>query len=329
MQDRRLIDIIAPNARNISLCILFSLLFWYDLFLPQTTAMVTEKISIPVQSPLSLLIEEFLPSDSFLGKIIGLGLYLLLCFGILRLNEVFSFIRVRTILPSLFCLITGGLLFSPHHFSPGVVVALLVLLSVFFSFKLLTEENPKHAFNVALLLFTAALFSFSCVWLLLVFWLFAYSSNILSLRVFLASLLGALVPVLYAIIGFRGSELLLLEYVQGSFDLLAVDFHFSLPEILYLIFVGLLLLLALVDFMLTHSQENIKPRKEFFYLVTLFISTLFLIILSVPDSGMLLWLTIVFGSFLLGRYFSLKNNRFTQVLLSVYFGSSLLLLFFS
>ncbi len=246
-------------------------------------------------------------------------------------NEIFSFIRVRTILPVLFCLITGGVLFSPHPFSLGVVVALLVLLSVFFSFKLLMDGSPKHAFNVGLLLLTAALFSFSCAWLLIMFWLFAYSSNVLSFKAFLASLLGMSVPVLYAVIGFgiAGNELLLLQYVQNSFDLFAVDFHFSLLEILYLIFVGMLLLLAFFDFLLTHSHENIKPRKEFFYLVMLFITTLVLIILSVPDSGMLIWLSVIFGSFLLGRYFSLKNNRFTQVLLSIYFGSSFLLLFFS
>lgn len=320
-----------PNARNISLCILFSLIFWYDLFLPQTTDIVAENIDITVKSPLSFLIEDILPPGSFSGKMIGLGLYLLLCFGILRLNEVFSFIRVRTTLPFLFCFVTGGILLRPHLFSLGVIVALLVLLSVFFSFKLLTEENPKYAFNVALLLFTAALFSFSCVWLIVAFWLFAYSGNVLSFRTFLASLLGALVPALYAVVGFEitGSEQLLFEYIQDSFALFAVDFHFSLYGILYLLFTGFLLLLAFVDFMLTHSQENIKPRKEFFYLCTLFGITLALIILSVPDSGMLLWLSIVSGSFLPGRYFSLRNNRFTRALLSVYFAGSLLLLFVS
>jgi len=331
MRYRRLIDIIAPNAKNISFCILFGLLFWYDLFLPQTADIVGGSIPVSVKSPLSFLIEEFLPPAGLLAKITGMLLYLLLCFVILGLNEVFSFIRVRTILPSFFCQITGGLLLRPYLFFPGIIVALLVIAAVFFSFKLLMEEHPKYAFNVSLLLFTAALFSFSSVWLLIVFWLFAYVGNVFSFRVFLASLLGALASAFYAIIGFgiAGSEHLLLEYVQNSFNLFAVDFHFSLPKILYLTFTGFLILLSLIDFMLVRSQENIKPRKEFSYIIMLFISTLVLIILSVPDSGTLLWLLVVFGSFLLGRYFSLKNNRFTRVLLSIYFGGSLLLLFFN
>ena len=138
-------------------------------------------------------------------------------------------------------------------------------------------------------------------------------------------------PPLYAAIGFgiAGNEHLLLEYIQESFQLFAVDFHFSLPEILYMIIAGFLISFSLVDFLLVRSKENIKPRKEFSYLVTLLLFTLVLIIFSVPDSGILLWLPVVFGSFLLGRFFSLKNNRFTQISLSIFLGSSLLLLFFS
>ncbi len=330
MQDRRLIDIIAPNAKNISLCMLFLLVFWYDLFLLQTESVTMENIRTSVQSPLFFLIEQTFPFNGIWEKIAGLILYLLLGFEILRLNEVFSFIRTRTILPSFFFLIIGSLLL-PHSFSPGIIIALLVLSSVFFSFKLLTEENPKYAFNVSLLLFTAVLFSLSCIWLLIIFWLFAYTSNVLSFRIFLASLLGALVPPLYAAIGFgiAGNEHLLLEYIQESFQLFAVDFHFSLPEILYMIIAGFLISFSLVDFLLVRSKENIKPRKEFSYLVTLLLFTLVLIIFSVPDSGILLWLPVVFGSFLLGRFFSLKNNRFTQISLSIFLGSSLLLLFFS
>jgi hypothetical protein len=193
------------------------------------------------------------------------------------------------------------------------------------------EEEPRYAFNASLALFTAALFSFSCVWLLVVFWIFAYAGNVLSLRVFIAYLLGALAPGLYAVIGFQiaGNEHLLPAYVQNSVELLAVDFHYSLPEIIYLIFTCFLVLVSFVDFMLVRSQENIKPRKEFSFIISLFASSLVLITLSVPDSNALLWLSIVFGSFLLGRFFSLKNNRFTKIVLSVYSVSSLLLLFFN
>jgi len=331
VRHRRLIDIIAPNAKNILFCIFLSLLLWYDIFLPQTPDIAFEAISTSVKSPLFALIELFLNPNSLPGKIVGLLLYLLLCFILLRLNEIFSFIRIRTILPSLFCLIIGGVLLRPHLFSPGIIVALLIVLAVFFSFKLLMEEDPKYAFNTSLALFTAALFSFSCVWLLIVFWIFAYASNVFSFRIFMASLLGALVPGLYAALGFwiAGSEHLLLAYIQDSLKLFAVNFSFSLPEIIYLAFVGFLILLSLFDFIFVRSQENIKPRKEFGYIISLFITILILIILSVPDSSILLWLLIVFGSILLGRIFSLKNNRFTKILLSIYFGSSFLLFLFN
>ena len=129
---RRLVDIIAPNAKNMLFCIFISLPFWYDVFLPNMTGgIAVGNITVYVHSPFSLLMEEFFSPDIVLWKITGLFLYLFLCFMLLRLNEVFSFIRVRTILPFLFCLITGGLLLRPHSFSSGIIVALLVLLAVF------------------------------------------------------------------------------------------------------------------------------------------------------------------------------------------------------
>ena len=327
MRRQRVTDIIAPSAKSILFCMFLSFFLWQDIFWPQQ-ARVIENISNIGKSPLFLFIEQTLPVDGFVGRIAGLALYLLLCFLIMNLNEVFSFIRVRTILPSLFCLIMGGLLLRPHHFSPGIIVALLVLSALFFSFKLLTKENPKYAFNVALLLSVAALFSFSCIWFLVVFWWFTYLSNMFSLRIFLASLLGALAPCVYAVIGFYGNESLLLEYVKQSFQPFSVHFFFSIPEIIYLVFIGCLTLLALFFFLLRRSQENIRPRREFTYIILFFLLTLFFIVLAFPDSYILFWLLIVFGSYLIGYYFSLANSRFSRILLMLYFAGSILLFLF-
>jgi len=325
---RRLTDIIAPNVKNISFCILLSFFLWHDIFWPQKLEAMVANISGNGKSPLFLFIEQTLPVDSLGGRIAGLALYLLLCFMVMYLNEVFSFIRVSTILPSLFCLILGGVLLRPHFFSPGIIVALLVLSALFFSFKLLTKENPKYAFNVALLLSVASLFSFSCIWFLVIFWLFTYSSRVFSLRILLASLLGALTPWVYAVIGFYGDGALLLEYVQQSFQPFSVHFSFSIPEIIYLIFIGCLTLLSLFYFLLRRSQENIRPRREFSYIILFFLLALFFILFSFSDSYMLFWLLIVFGSYLLGYYFSLENNRFSRTLLALYFAGSILLFLF-
>lgn len=327
MQHRKLTDIIAPNARNILFCFFLSLLLWYDIFVPQATAIFGTSIDIQGKSPLSVILENFLHPDSFQGKVIGLLLYLFLCFMLTRLNEVFSFIRVRTILPALFCIIIGGLLLRPHLFSTGIIVSLLIVFAVFSAFRLLSEANPRYAFNAGLFFFTAALFSFSCIWFLPIFWLFLYSGNVFSLRIFTASLLGALTPVLYAVIGFvwLGDVHSLLLYVQENARLFAVDFHFSLPEIIYLGLIAALALVSLIHFMLVHSRENIKPRQESAYISIMFVSTLVLIILSVPDSAALFGLLIVFGSLLIGRFFSLVNNLFTRIILFLFFTVSLLL----
>jgi len=331
VRQRRLVDIIAPDARTILFCIAISIFIFYGLtFFPQSGESVVGNISNTVKSPLSALIDGFIASTGLAGKIVLWVLYLLLSFMILRVNDNFSFIRVRTILPSLFFLITGGVLLRNDIFSSGIIVAFLIFSAFYFSLKLLMEEQPKYAFNVSLIIFTAALFSLSCVWLLVLFWIFAYSSNVLTFRVFLASLLGALTAVLYAVIGFylAGGEYQLLVYIQDSFKFFAVNFHFSPFGIAYLVLTGLLILASLVDYMRVSSQENIKTRKEFSYIIMLFILVSILIILSVPDSDILLWLAVIFGSFLMGRFFSFNNNLFTKIFLSLYFVNSLLLFLF-
>jgi hypothetical protein len=330
MQHAKLTDIIAPSVSNVLLGLVVTLFLWYDIFLPLPEVSVINDTVTIGQSPLTLMIDNLFVSSVRLGKIVALCLFLVIAFILLRLNEIFLFIKVRTILPSFFFLITGSL-FLPHKFSAEVLVVFFTLLALFSSFKLLTGGRTIYAFNTSLLLLTASLFSFSCVWLLIVFWIFSFITNNFSLKVWLASLLGALVPVLYAIIGFgMGDRLeLLQDYVRESFDLFAFRFDFSVSEILYLALIGLLTVISLVHFMRDYSRENVKPRQEFTYIIFVSFVLAALLILSLPDTPLLLAVLILFTSIIVSRLFSLVNNRFTKLLLAAYFAGSFLFIFYN
>jgi hypothetical protein len=330
MQHARLTDIIAPGFSNVLSGLIVTLLIWYDIFLPSAEVLPASNEVFAGQSPLALLIEGLFSSSVRFGKIVALALFLLSAFILLRLNEVFSFIKVRTVLPSFFFLIIGSLLL-PHEFSVEIIVILLILLALYSSFKLLIEEKPVYAFNTSLLILTASLLSFSCVWLLILFWIFSFITNTFSVKIWLASLLGALIPVIYAFIGFgfEGQADVLLNYFRESLSVFAFRFDFSVSEMLYLTLVGLLTVISLIHFMRDYTMENIKPRQEFSYIIVIFLVLLILLLFSVPDSPLIFALLLFFAGIVSARIFSLENNRFTKILLAFFLAGSALFFFYN
>ena len=73
-------------------------------------------------------ISSLLAGHLIWSRIADLVLFLLLSFLILRMNEVYTFIHVRTMLPSFFCILIGGLVLYPHYLSSGLVIAILLFV---------------------------------------------------------------------------------------------------------------------------------------------------------------------------------------------------------
>ena len=113
-------------------------------------------------------ISSLLAGHLIWSRIADLVLFLLLSFLILRMNEVYTFIHVRTMLPSFFLHSYRRFGALSHYLSSGLVIAILLLSSVFSAFNMKRGYVMMHAFNIGFLLSLATLiYPFSLVYILL------------------------------------------------------------------------------------------------------------------------------------------------------------------
>ncbi|HOU68472.1 MAG TPA: hypothetical protein PKW49_07850 [Paludibacteraceae bacterium] len=330
MRQGKLTDIIAPSAQNIIFSTLLACVLWYDLFFPSLNTTEGE-VSASGDSPLFSLISSSLLVCSIWGKIISFALFMLINFILLHFNEVFSFIRVRTVLPLLFFIIIGSLLVQPHCLSAGMIVSFIFLLALYSGFFYVNKGHPIHTFNVGILLSIASLFSFSYITYVIPFFVFVYSCSMLNMRSFLAMMMGIVLPYVYAFMFYffwlRQPEALI-GYITNSFTFSAYQFDYSILSIIYTSFLGILALVSILYFFLGDLQDNIKPRKEFSNLIIVFLWTFVLFSLNLTGSETLLYTLIMLLSIILGRHFSLNVSKFTRIALILFSISSVIILFF-
>ena len=251
-------------------------------------------------------VSQLLAPFPLASKLIDLAAILLLSVLTLRLNESFSFISVRTMLPSLLTVVVGGLVLYPHHFSSGTVMALLVAASIYNAFHLTWGHEALLAFNTGFLTGLATLiFPFSAV-LLLPFLHFYLLFNKLSLRTFLATVTGWVVPVVYGalFLAYYGGRDTLSQVFDPAIDLHLWSFTFSPWQIFYLSVLGVTLACSLLYTWFTFPKEKIKPRKMLILIVNLLLICLLLTALSEEGMNNLLSAIILLASIVVGRFFS-------------------------
>lgn len=317
MQNRRWSDIIVPCAKNNIICILLLAALWNDVFFCSQTGSVSQSGSFFIDKILT-----FAGLSQSVGKIINFVIFAAVSFFILRMNDVFLFIKTRTVLPTFFFVISGSLLL-PHEFTSAALVTTLLLLAINSACKMCVTERIHFAFNVGMLIALASLVYPFALILVLPFWSFALSFNMFSLRTVLATVIGAFVPYLYG--------LMWLFFIDGKLHF-PIDCNFSLQcflpdNIFTTIYLGVnvvLLLVSVINLIVTNSQENIRPQRMFSYFLT---SLTFALAVTLFVPGGLLnmgGLVIVLSSFIVGRFFTLNYAyaRIVKILLWVYLAVS-------
>lgn len=317
MQNRRWSDIIVPCAKNNIICILLLAVLWNDVFFCSQTGSVSQSGSFFIDKILT-----FTGFSQSVGRIINFVIFAAVSFFILRMNDVFLFIKTRTVLPTFFFVISGSLLL-PHEFTSAAFVTTLLLLSINSACKMCVTERIHFAFNVGMLIALASLVYPFALILVLPFWSFALSFNMFSLRTILATVIGAFIPYLYG--------LMWLFFIDGELHFpidCSFSFQYSLPDNIFkAVFLGVnavLLLVSVINLIVTNSQENIRPQRMFSYFLT---SLTFALAVTLFVPGGLLnmgGLVIVLSSFIVGRFFTLNYAyaRIVKILLWIYLVAS-------
>lgn len=294
-------DKIRPEAKSYIFCVLLAVLYWLNLVPVVHTQLPVSDFGIfsPVFSALLTNVTA--------NRIADLVVFLVLSFLILRLNEAFSFIRVRTVLPSVLGIMLGGTLLT-HTFSAGLVVCFMLTL-VLLSALLLTDGNVQlHAFNIGVMvMLTALVYPWCCTYLLIVFIIY-YDFNVLSLRSILATLTGALVPVIYAAIYLGVTDQIdeMASLLDFSIDSQIPDLEFSSMSIAYLVVMVIVTCWALIHNYVSYQQEALRPRRMFSMFVSTMLWSLLMLLFTGEGISMMYCTFIVMGSVVLGRFFSLS-----------------------
>lgn len=213
------------------------------------------------------------PVNALLGKsplashIVALAFIIVLSFLILRIKLQYSFIRVRTVLPSfLFVLITSGLheLHAIHPVYFAVLFLILTIDRIFGSYE--KEVIHSNAFDAGILLAIGSLFYFNLVFFFPFLWIgFIILKPQVNWREYILTTLGFLFPWLaagayYAATGQTGE---LIETIKSNLS----SHHFFLKENLavqiYMGYLGLLTLLASILLLSQYDGKKISSRKYF------------------------------------------------------------------
>ena len=178
---------------------------------------------------------------------VNLLLVLALAFIILRLNTSYSFIRIRTFLPSnIFVLIVSGLttLHSLHPVYFGAVFLLLSINRIFGAYE--SKKANANAFDAGFFIGLGSLFYFNLIFYFPIIWIgFILIRKNPEWRNFVLPIIGIAIPWLYCFAYYFFTDSLL-ELGQTISQNFATSNNFFSANINFQIYLGILVFLTLL-----------------------------------------------------------------------------------
>lgn len=294
---------------------------WFRAYLkPQLLPFYVGEDQMPFYRPFARLSEL-----SVLGTNIGaIALVLILAFIVFRLNGSYSFIRVRTFLPSnLFIIIISGLV-ALHGLHPVYFGALFLLLAINRIFGAYgTGQANSNAFDAGLYIGLGSLFYFNLVFFFPIVWVgFTLIRKNPEWRNFILPLLGIFIPWLYTFSYYFFTDSLpefgasIVQNVMTPIHLLDIP----LPVKIYF---GLLIFLTLLGsfFLIVKMDEKkVSSRKYFQIFFGVFVISL-LVLLLIPSASqemliiMAIPLSFLFSNYLIFMRMQFWGNLFVYLLI--------------
>ncbi len=213
------------------------------------------------------------PISALLGKsllasnIVALVFVILLAFLIFKINVQYSFIKVRTILPSvLFIVITSGL-HELHAMHPVYAAALFLILTIDRIFNSYEKEViHSNAFDAGTLLSIGSLFYLNLVFFFPFLWIgFIILKPKVNWREYILSTLGFALPWLAALAYYAatGQSDELMVTIKANLSLHGSLLKGNLAVQIYMGFLALMIVLASFSLLSQYDGKKISSRKYF------------------------------------------------------------------
>jgi hypothetical protein len=249
---------------------------------------------------------------------------------LLLLNNIFSVIRRRTLLPALFYLILAG--WDPiFNYDLSGIVALLIMVNYFFLFSAYQKPDSQlNALNISLILVLGSFFRPQLLLFFPISWVGFYWFRSFNLRVFLASLTGiiAVYLIIFAWSIYRDDWRVFLAALPKPEEVFyASELHLSNYEWIGFGIIFLVLIFAGLNLFVLSISEKVRTVS---FLKYMYVSSfIFLLLALVQNEYRSCWESIAYipVSLILAHYFTLTNKLHVKILM-LFFIFSLLALGF-
>ncbi len=237
---------------------------WFKSFMnPVLFPFYSDEDMMLLYQPINALIGK----STIVSNIFALLFIILLAFLILKLNVQYTFIRVRTVLPSiLFILITSGL-HELHAMHPVYPAALFLILTVDRIFNAYDKEViHSNAFEAGIFLAIGSLFYLNLVFFFPFLWIgLIILKQKVNWREFILTTLGFIFPWLAALTYYAatGQTDELMVTLKSNLSLHQSFLKGNLPIQIYMGFLVLLTLLASFLILSQYDGKKISSRKYF------------------------------------------------------------------
>ncbi len=262
--------------------------------------------------PFASLLVNSLKNTPLVIGIVSVVFILLTSYGLYFINERYQILRKGSNLPSLFYLLLVSALSSCIGFNPVIFAAFFILIAferLLFSYKM--HKNISSLFDIGFAIGVATGFYFySGVFLAFVI-LSLFVIGRVSLREFLALIVGVLLPALFIWTYYFYTDQLSLLVSKLNYGFSeGLDFiAFSFYQWVFIGFVALLYVISLAGMFLRNALNEIFDIKFFTLLFWLTAFGLALPVLFFPKGVEIVFIINIAVAFFLSRYFVMQRHR--------------------
>ena len=271
---------------------------------------------ITINHPLIILFE-----NNIFANILSLIITILNAFLIAQINNKFTIIRTRTFLPIFIFLMLISSWYQVHYQLNAHIALSLLILSLFNFFNMLRDNRAsEQAFMGSLFISVSSLFVSQFLILIPICWIGFIIFQSLSIRTFLASVLGAMAPLIL----YFSAQYLLNGKVDFnnffSFDF-SFDFTFASTKLIDLIYLSTVFIVLIISIIALYSLTNsdaINTRNKLNFLVFLLFSLLAFTFFFRAQFMSFLPIIAFVSALLISHPLTLKQTNFYGILFAIF-----------
>jgi len=304
---------------SILLLPLITIGLWLNSFLqPLAYPFFKGEESMILYQPIHLL----LGNSPIVSTITAMVFIILLAFLVLKLNQQYAFIRVRTFLPSyLFVLITSGL-HELHVMHPVYPAALFLILAIDRIFNTYDKERiHSNAFDSGIFLAIGSLFYLNLIFFFPILWIgFIILKPNVNWREYVLTTIGFILPWLAALAFYlaTGRRDELVQTLESNITFHQIFLRDNLPIQIYGGFLILLTLAASFFLLSQFDGKKISSRRYFKTFFWIFLISVILIIANPAVSQEIIILMAIPLTYLISNYLIfMKRQVWGEVFLYV------------